>query len=283
MHSAKSSSNGKSSRPHPRAVRADEPEIQPRGDTARNDAPSSRLTIASIADAVLAPLVALGSVARRARLFHPTGTTAIGTASSVAETTAARALAARLAGPVVMRFSGGLWKHREWTDVLGVALRFTRKPIDEEHAPGDQDLLMITARSLWLLPIGALTTDVHDYLANAYYGAAPFELDGLGRCELRLVPRAVPAQPARGADRGERLLDAIARGGVVLELDYRRTGHHGWSPLVEVRPGEGIALDQDRLRFMPFHDVRGIHPVGWVHALRRRTYQLSQAARRIGR
>ena len=126
MHSAKSSSNGKSSRPHPRAVRASDPEIQPRGETARKDAPSSRLTIASIADVVLSPLVALGSMARRARLFHPAGTTAVGTASSVAETAAARALAARLAGPVVMRFSGGLWKHREWTDVLGVALRFTR-------------------------------------------------------------------------------------------------------------------------------------------------------------
>ncbi len=247
---------------------------------ARNDRPSSRLTLAAIADVALAPLVALGTIARRSRLFHPSGTTAIGTAISVAETATAKALAARLTGPVVMRFSGGVWKRREWVDVLGVALRFTREPIDEDVVRGDQDLLMITARSLWLLPLGALATDVHDYLANAYYGAAPFDLDGIGRAEVRMVPRAVPAQPARGEDRGERLLDAIGRGGVILEVDYRRAGHHGWSPLLEIRPTEGAALDQDRLRFAPFHDGRGIHPRGWVHALRRTTYRAGQAVRR---
>jgi hypothetical protein len=273
------------------ATTADSPELRarPRGTGAppiadapkTPDAPATpRTEPDSLLDRVLAPVVAAGSIVRRARLFHPSGTLVRGTAVSIGDTLAARAIGARLAGPVVMRFSGGFWKHREWTDVLGVALRFTRAPLTAAARAGDQDLLMITASSIWSLPLAALATQQHDYLANAYHGAALFELDGIGPVELRLVPRGVPAGVSEGDDRGARLLDDVRRGSVTLQLEFRRQWRHTWCPLVEVRLDEACDLDQDELEFQPGRDARGVHPRGWVHGLRRRTYAWSQAARR---
>jgi hypothetical protein len=50
-------------------------------------------------------------------------------------------------------------------------------------------------------------------------------------------------------------------------------------PVARVVLLERAILDQERLRFSPFRDGKGISPVGFVSGLRRATYLLSQLAR----
>jgi hypothetical protein len=239
--------------------------------------------VASLLDRILAPLTSAGTRLRGARLFHPTGALVRGEATAIASEPALTATAARLAGPVLMRFSGGWWKEREWPDLLGVALRFTQAPNAETAGPDDQDLLMITARSLLRLPIAPLFTHHHDYLDNEYFGAAPFAVDGIGEAELRLVPRARPSDDLDDReDRNQRIQREAASAGVVLQLDVRPRHSAAWLPVVEIRLTASSDLDAGRLRFSPFRDGRGLQPVGFVHRLRQRTYAWSQAARGAG-
>jgi hypothetical protein len=263
-------------------IRARDFETRMRRQRSRAQPPGSWPALAAVLDRVLAPLTAAGTSARGARLFHPSGTLVRGTATAIASEPALVNVAERLAGPVLIRFSGGWWKDREWPDLLGAAVRFTDTPGTPAAAVGDQDLLMITTRSLWRLPLAPLTTHHHDYLDNVYHGAAGFIVDGVGAAEVRMVPRARPEHDAATGDRGQRLLAEAASAAVVLQVDVRPR-HGAWLPLVEIRLVGAARLDQDRLRFSAFRAGRGIQPTGFVQRLRKRTYAWSQAARSVTR
>jgi hypothetical protein len=237
--------------------------------------------LAALLDRLLAPATAAGTTARGARLFHPSGAVVRGQATAIASEPALLAVAERLAGPVIIRFSGGWWKDREWPDLLGAAVRFTDNPDSPNAAAGDQDLLLITTRRFWQLPIAPLTTHQHDYLDNDYFGAAAFVVEGVGEAEVRLVRRARPEHDD-GGDRNRRLVEEAETGAVVLQLDVRPR-HGAWLPVVEIRLDGGSRLDQDRLRFSAFRAGRGIAPTGFVQRLRKRTYAWSQAARSVAR
>jgi hypothetical protein len=192
-------------------------------------------------------------------------------------------VARRLAGAALVRLSGAVQQDSRRKDVLGVALRLRSGAdvTDPQARRGDQDLLLASFRRLWTLPVGVWTTQQHDFLANDYYGVSPFEVDGYGRVEFRLVtPR--PGTPGR--DRLERLeRDVQARRAEFL-LEMRPLGTkmaRRWIPVVRVRLVESVELDQEALRFSPFWDGRGIHPYGFIHALRRATYASSQIGRQL--
>ena len=161
--------------------------------------------------------------------------------------------------------------------MLGVALRFRAETVaDADPDEGDQDLLLATIRHPWTMPLAPLTTHVHDFLANDYYGVSPFSIQGLGTGWLR----AVSIQIGPAADtRRERLARAVESGSAHWRLEVRPQAEELWRPLVELRLTSPVTLDQRRLRFSAFRDGRGLRPVGFVHSLRAATYASSQAAR----
>lgn len=228
--------------------------------------------------AALAPFTALGSYLRRSRLFHPCGICVRAVAQSVPDADGYHEAGARLAGPVLVRFSGAWWKSHQWPDVLGCALRFTA---DESFglAPraSDQDLLLATIRNPLTTLLAAASTHVDDYMSNAYYGVSPFRIASAERVKLRLSP----LQPASAADtREKRLLRALEGGplGMVLEARPDRLGAR-YRPVARIDLHEAIGLDQRALRFDPFATGRGLVPTGLVHALRAASYAASRRAR----
>jgi hypothetical protein len=240
-----------------------------------------------IAGLALAPLTGLLSAARQSRMFHPSGLLCSGEAVSVSSSGPAGEVAARLAGPVLIRWSSAWWKTGEWIDVLGCALRFSQAPLQTAPKPDDQDLLLATIQRPWTLPFAAWTTDDHDFLANSYFGVSPFEVPPLGRIEWRLSARR--AARASGGSRDERLERAIAESNANVLLEWApypgpltRPQPSRFVPLIEIRVTGFIDLDQRALRFDPYRHGRGLEPVGFVHSLRRATYRASQEHRPAG-
>lgn len=237
-----------------------------------------------IAGLALSPFTGLISAARQSRMFHPSGLLCAAEAEPIATEGAAGEVAARLAGPVLVRWSSAWWKTGEWIDVLGCALRFSEGPLGVEPQPGDQDLLLATIQRPWTMPFAPLTTRDDDFFANNYFGVSPFDVSPLGRIEWRLRPEGAPLLN-RGS-REERLAYRIDGGTSSLFLEWcsyagplKRPLAGDFEPLVRVRISGFIELDQQRLRFDPFRDGRGIKPVGFVHNLRRAAYLTSQRAR----
>jgi hypothetical protein len=80
--------------------------------------------------AALAPLTAGVSRFRHARMFHPDGVVYQASVEPCTERPDLRALAERLSGTCLARFSSALWRRdHEWPDVLGVALRRRWEPL----------------------------------------------------------------------------------------------------------------------------------------------------------
>lgn len=231
---------------------------------------------------VVSPVFFVGSLLRGARIFHPDGVVYRAEVQPLANAGELGELANRLAGPALVRLSGGLWRARDGArerlpDILGVAVRLrSSTAVVAEAAPGDQDLLFESSRTLWRLPIALITTDTRDYLANTYWGMLPFDIEGVGKAKLRLVP--APSAKATGQDRLERLDNAVAAGTAVLRLEVRRRGEP-WTAVADVVLLERVPVDQSRLRFQPFRTGKGIVPRGLIQAMRSPVYTASQLGR----
>lgn len=231
---------------------------------------------------VMAPFTGALSALRHSRMFHPRGVLCGARVQPAPARRELASVAEALGGVALVRWSSALWKGGEWTDVLGCALRFTSPPLSIEPQPGDQDLLLATIQRPWTMPLSPFTTRTHDFLANVYFGVSPFEVEGLGRVEWRLVP--VAPSPA-GEQRRERLARAMAQGASLsLELapysgPWRRPSATRFARVAELLLTGELELDQEALRFDPFRSGRGLMPVGFVHALRRATYAASQRRR----
>jgi hypothetical protein len=188
----------------------------------------------------------------------------------------------RLAGPALVRLSTSMWRGgREWPDILGAAVRFLRQGhVTEDAVPGDQDLLFSTLRHMWTIAPAVISTRVHDFLENDYYGIAPFHVQGVGRVKLRLTsPRDI--EPRQGS-RAERLQEAMNSGSAVLTFEARSLDSgapHTWRPLADIFLREEVTLDPERLRFSPFRDGLGITPSGFLQNMRRSAYKQSQEGR----
>lgn len=253
---------------------------------------NAREAIGEVLGTMLAPLAALGSRLRRARLFHPVGTVCAAQVVPVAWAQELQPLAQRLAGGAIVRLSGALWKHEGAPDILGCAIRFRGdRPLAEEGldaAPGalphlaqaaanDQDLLFATLRSFLTALPAMLRTRRHDYLQNVYYAMGSFDVLGVGVLELRLVP--AQAVPSIGENREQRLLHAMQRGAAELRLEVRR--HQlgaAWQPLCELHLLAPLEL-AGPLHFSPLNTGMGLRPRGAIHAMRGAPYAASQRAR----
>ena len=242
-----------------------------------------------IAGLALSPLTGLISAARHSRMFHPSGIVCAAMAHPIPGATGpAHEVAARLAGPVLVRWSSAWWKTGEWMDVLGCSLRFSEPPLAVEPKPSDQDLLLATIQRPWSMPFAPFTTRDHDFFANTFYGVSPFDVPPLGRIEWRLLPEGAPLL-SRGSRR-DRIAYRIESGSARLMLDWApypgpltRPVPAQFQPLLRIEVTGFMELDQRRLRFDPFRNGRGIEPVGFVHNLRRAAYWTSQRARPSGK
>ncbi|HTV19943.1 MAG TPA: hypothetical protein VMG12_14760 [Polyangiaceae bacterium] len=241
-----------------------------------------------IAGLALSPFTGLISAARHSRMFHPSGILCSASAEPIAgASSAAREVAARLAGPVLVRWSSAWWKTGEWMDVLGCALRFSEAPLTAEPKPSDQDLLLATIQRPWTMPFAPFTTRDHDFFANTYYGVSPFDVPPLGRIEWRLAPEGAPSL-ARGSRR-DRIAYRVANGSAKWTLEWAlypgpltRPVAAQFEPLLRIEVERFVELDQRRLRYDPFRSGRGVEPVGFVHNLRRAAYWTSQRSRPSG-
>jgi hypothetical protein len=236
-----------------------------------------------ITGALLSPVTGLLSAARRSRMFHPSGIVCRAEVEAMSGLAPWRATAERLMGPALVRWSSAWWKHGEWPDVLGCAIRFSEAPLRAEARPFDQDLLLATIQRPWTMPFSPLTTKQHDYLINHYYGVSPFEVAGLGRVEWRLVAES---PSVRRGTRNERLVRALDTPPVSLLLEWapyagasRRPPAEAFSPLVRIQLMGLLDIDQNALRFDAFRAGRGLQPVGFVNSMRRATYASSRAFR----
>ncbi len=252
----------------------------------------AREAIGEVIGSMLAPLAALGSRLRRARLFHPSGTVCAAQVVPVAWAQELQPLAQRLAGGAIVRLSGALWKQEGAPDILGCAIRFRAdRPLIEDDPnaapaalphlapqdPNDQDLLFATLRSFLTALPALFRTRRHDYLQNVYYALGTFDALGVGVVELRLVP--AQAVPSVGDTRRQRLLHAIRRGAAELRLEVRQ--HQlgaAWQPLCELHLLAPLEL-AGPLHFSPLNAGMGIHPRGVIHAMRGAPYAASQHAR----
>lgn len=235
------------------------------------------------------PLVRAGSALRQARVFHPDGLTCRAEVTPLAVPRPLAPVVARLTGSALVRLSSAFWRRRrEWPDLLGLSVRLhAGGDVTGAPSPDDQDLLFATIRRPWTLGFALLTTDTHDFLHNDYYAVAPFEVEGLGRAQLRVMSlRSKDSEGSSGAragaSRDERLKAALhadrARFRFEVLADEGETAGR-WTPLAELRLVEEVTVDPATLRFQPFRTGRGFKPVGFIHALRLPTYKHSQEAR----
>lgn len=236
-----------------------------------------------VTGAAIAPLFGVGSLLRQARFFHPDGVCYGAVVSALAASPQWAPLQERLVGSALVRLSSAWWRgSKEWPDVLGCAIRFGIKEAAAERAAGAlQDVLFATIPYPFLTPVAPLFTHAHDFLDNTYWGVAPFAVDGVGLARLELVPQPVAPRPE--LSRQQKLDVAVARGSAVLVLRGKTLCPEGeWTSLCEIRLQDKLTpdqVDQEALRFSPFRAGRGIHPRGFVQAMRRPVYALSQCAR----
>jgi hypothetical protein len=127
------------------------------------------------------------------------------------------------------------------------------------------------------MPVAPFTTNVRDYLGNDYFAVSPFDADIGYRVYLRLHPSA-PATGVPGS-RTERLARSVEGGRAALELEVGKNPFGPWTPLALVTVERIAQVDGEALRFRPFRDGRGVHPLGFLHAMRLGVYTLSQKAR----
>ena len=234
--------------------------------------------------ATVAPITFLGSLLRGNRLFHPDGVVYRAEVEPILRDGQLGRLAERLAdGIALVRLSGALW---EWPqgkrapDLLGMVVRF--RAVDEvspRSRPGDQDLLLVTARSLPQLLTAAFSTNVSDFLANRYYAILPFTLEGVGKVYVRLVP--MQGSPA-GADRRERLALAVAQGKAVLRLELRRARRdEPWFPVAAIALREPAGIEDAKLAFDPGSTAKGLVPRGVLQWVRPAAYAASRMGWRL--
>ena len=231
-----------------------------------------------VVGALWAPAVAAIARARRTRMFHPTGHTFAGACSALPGNY--EELGQQLAGNVLARFSGALWKREvAFPEVLGVALRFRgdRDPATAAADRRDQDLLTATIRSPLTMLLSPLFTNASDFVDQTYWAVSPFEHAGQ-RFELRTRPLYRPPPDAIRLHRRERLEAAVYAGRASWMLEARPTLRLRWHPVARIDMLRAVTVDQDALYFDPF---RGgvLRPVGLVHAIRHATYAASQLTR----
>jgi hypothetical protein len=235
------------------------------------------------AGSLLAPILTVGSLLRQARIFHPRGIYFQAKVEPAADVDPKFAtLADGLSkNDALMRLSAGVSKMRRGVlpDVLGVAVRFnTKANADFAAQSGTQDLLMVTSKSVLTLPIAALQTNQHNFLANLYYGMGNFEIGEETGMRLRLTPLVQTG--SSGEDRYDMIRAAVINDEVAFQLETASVSQPDqWYPLVRIQLTNEVKIDDRKMSFWPFYSGQDIRPQGFVQYMRPVPYLSSQWAR----
>lgn len=216
---------------------------------------------------VLAPWKMLARRVWSARPFQGDGELYLADVTPEADDEDAAALGERLAGPALVRFSAALWNEPgARLDLLSCSIRFGWSG-DPEDARDAQDVVLASFRHFATLPLAAVVTDARNYLANDYYSVLHFRTRELGEVELRVTtPRGIRV---RDRARAAKLARAVAEGPVTLLLEARRSHWRArWRPVARIALKQRAPVAPSRVAFSPFHDARGIEPVGALGFLR---------------
>lgn len=237
------------------------------------------------AGSLVAPIFALGSWLRQGRVFHPKGIHFRATTNAVenVDEQLSEVAQALVKNDALVRFSTGMSRREKaiLPDVLGISIRFGSGDRANNYEPREdaQDLLMITAKSLFMLRRGAIATDQENFAGNIYHGAAPFEVGEQPNMLLRLVP--LTHIETSGTDRYQNLRQAVDEGDVTFRLEAAKMSlPNKWYPLVEIRLTSEVLVDETELDFWPFRTGRGIVPQGFVQWSRPVPYLLSEYGRK---
>jgi hypothetical protein len=241
-----------------------------------------REVLGRVLGVITAPGFFAASLLRRKRIFHPSGVFYLAEVRPLLLDGPAFELAVRLAGPAIVRLSGGIWKWpegRKRPDILGVSVRFRGKAGQAADHAESQDLIFLSIPSLLLLPISPFITSWKDYLSNRYYTDAPFVVAGVGKVKFRMVPQC---PSPTGEDRRERLARATALGQATLRLEMRPLdGRGAWVPVADIELRQYLPLDDEELSFNPWRTGLGVRPYGFVQAMRAAVYPASQLGRQV--
>jgi hypothetical protein len=197
--------------------------------------------------AALAGLAAL----RRGKAFHPKGVVHAATLT-ITDPPASAPASAVLGRPgehrAIVRFSRALGLPERWPDLLGMTIR-----LPDAYGPGaHQDFLLVTSVDAPVLHHAFLPVtrvDQRPYSSSLPYraGGDPFLVgtlpDGAGRFRLAVAP---------------------------VMGHFRAIG--------ELTIGERLAPELDALPFSPWNCGGGLTPSGFLNALRRYAYPMSQNA-----
>lgn len=231
----------------------------------------------AVAGVVVGGALAVVAALRRSKPVHPAGA-AYEARLRVAGAAAAPRAATLLSTPgehrAVVRFSRSLGLPRSIADLLGISIR-----IVDAYGPGrHQDFLVVTSADIPALH--RIFLPARDVQQRPYTSSLPYRAGG----ELFLVgvlPRPDSPRPA-GRDELDRIRRAAATGNLRFDLATAAPGHR-FSAVAELHIGEPLKADGDAMRFNPFNSGGGLRPAGFVNAMRRYAYPLSQAAWRRAR
>jgi hypothetical protein len=206
------------------------------------------------------------ALAKKARPFHPTGTTC-----RIEVTALDTVVGPRLAGSGRVRLSGvSQPENSTGQNVIGCAFKFD----------GDQDLPLASFESFLTQGEGTKNTNVADYLGNEYASVTPWHVKGIGIVWLRAVPAPEANTPKTGT-RVERLDADIAakRASFVLEArdrPFKDGPLH--AKLAEIRLTERIPDDLS-FRIRMTHTGKGLVPTGFRNGIRFVVYPFTQLGR----
>lgn len=206
----------------------------------------------------LGVLVGMISFIRGSRMFHPEGTVVQAEVKNIGEFDLFKEDA-------FIRFSSAWWKHKEWRDVLGVAIRFSN----------EQDLLFASFKHPWQTPAGPFLTKYKSFFHNQYYAVCPFTFRN-----RQVIFRLSPSTFVEG---GKNRLESLERNisekaTFLLEMKAEKDP---WKKIAEIKLLSKLEMDQTELKFNPFLNGLGIYPKGFIHYLRVGVYRLGQFSRSI--
>lgn len=208
------------------------------------------------------------SFIRNSRMFHPVGIIAKAQVNAKGNYISFPPYA-------LIRFSSAWWKNKEWIDVLGISVRFSKEIKNEIPQKEDQDLLFATIKHPWTMPFSPLSTHFRNFFENSYYAVSPFLVDGNLVYFKLAIKKSVNFKDNRIA-----VLKENIHQHAVMELWMRKV-HEAWIPVAELTLLHELNLDQRLLRFNPFLNGLNIKPEGFVHHLRIGAYRLGQLGRSL--
>lgn len=242
------------------------------------DAGGGRLERASrVAGVVVGGVLAVVAALRGGKPVHPAGA-AFEARLRVAGAGAAPHAATLLSRPrehrAVVRFSRSLGLPRSMADLLGISIRI----VDAYGVGRHQDFLVVSSADIPVLH--RVFLPARDLQQRPYSSSLPYRAGG----EVFLVgvlPRADSPRPA-GRDELDRVRRAAATG--ELRFDLATAAPNGrFRAVAELHICAPLPAEADALRFNPFNSGGGLRPAGFLNAMRRHAYPLSQAAWRRAR